>query len=265
MTATVDQPTPYPDVNDLLRVLLERARDVLGVHFVGMYLDGSLTSGDFDPDSDIDFVIVTDQDVSGDLFAALLAMHDGISQLDTPWAIQLEGSYVSKQGIRRFDPQHASHPNLERGEGERLKMAFHDEAWNVHRSVLLERGITIVGPPPQNLIDPVSPDDLRKAMLPQLHGWAVHILEHPDLIYQRGYQSYVVLTLCRMLYTYELGQVASKPAAVRWSKQALPPQWTAVIDDAWDGRHNSSQEAQPEEIHHTLELIRYTLDRFEAR
>ena len=68
MSAKTNNPTPYPEVNTILQVLLERVKSILGSHFIGMYLDGSLTSNDFDEDSDIDFVVVSDEDISGDLF-----------------------------------------------------------------------------------------------------------------------------------------------------------------------------------------------------
>jgi predicted nucleotidyltransferase len=53
-------PTPYPDVNEVLLTLLDNVRAILGDYFTGMYLYGSLASGDFDPRrSDIDFLVVT--------------------------------------------------------------------------------------------------------------------------------------------------------------------------------------------------------------
>jgi len=109
-----------------------------------MYLEGSLASGDFDEDSDIDFVVVTSEDISGDLFLALQAMHERIATMDSAFAVQLEGSFISQQGLRCFDPAHALHPNIERGEGERLKMVFHDDWWIIHRYIMRERGITLV-------------------------------------------------------------------------------------------------------------------------
>ncbi len=116
-------PTPYPEVNALLQEVLVGAQQILGSHFIGMYLEGSLVSDDFDQDSDIDFVVVTDEDVSSDCFAALQVMHERIATLDSWYAIQLEGSYISQQALRRHDPTHARHPNIERGPGERLKWA----------------------------------------------------------------------------------------------------------------------------------------------
>src|SRR4051794_34908855 len=147
------QPTPYADINTLLHEVLVGVQQILGSHFVGMYLEGSLVSEDFDQDSDIDFVVVTSEDVSSDQFAALQAMHDRIATIDSWYAIQLEGSYISLQALRRHDPAHALHPNIERGPGERLKMAYHDTAWLVHRSILRDRGVTLAGPAPQTLID----------------------------------------------------------------------------------------------------------------
>ncbi|MBL0346656.1 nucleotidyltransferase domain-containing protein [Candidatus Villigracilis affinis] len=50
--------TPHDGVNQILSVLLEKAKTILTDQFVGMYLYGSLSSGDFHPDaSDIDFLI----------------------------------------------------------------------------------------------------------------------------------------------------------------------------------------------------------------
>lgn len=261
MSAVVDIPTPYTEVNDLLRELLESVQIILGSHFIGMYLEGSLASGDFDQDSDIDFVVVTDEDISGNLSSALQAMHERIATIDSWCAIQLEGSYISQHALRRYDPDHALHPNIERGSGERLKMAYHDDAWTVHRYVLRERGIMVIGPSPQTLIDPVSPNDLRRAMLPILHGWATHILNNPNEINSRGGQSYTVLSLCRILYTLQFGDVVSKPLAARWAKETLGENWVSLIDRAWVGRQNPQLKAQSDDVNGTLDFIRYTLER----
>jgi len=260
MSARTSDPTPYLEVNSILRELLSNVMSILGSHFIGMYLDGSLTGADFDQDSDIDFVVVTNEDISGDLFLALQEMHDRIATIDSPFAVQLEGSYISQQGLRRFDPEHALHPNIERGNGERLKMVYHDNWWIIHRYILRERGITIVGPAPQTLIDPVSPNDLRQAMLSLLHGWATQILNNPNKINSRGYQSYVVLSLCRILYTLQLGDVVSKPVAAQWAKETLGDPWVSLIERAWIGRHHPEASAELEDINGTLDFIRFTLE-----
>jgi hypothetical protein len=262
MPAAYAYPTPYADVNSLLDELLQHVQEILGSHFVGLILDGSLTSGDFDQDSDIDFVVITAEEITEDTFLALQAMHDRLAITGSVWAIQLEGSYISQRGLRRYDPAYTRYPNLERGEGERLKWADHDEGWNIHRWVLRERGILVAGPSPETLIDPLDPARLKKAMQPVLCGWAAGFLEAPERMgQQRGYQSYIVLTICRILYTLSTGKVASKPSAARWARETLDPRWAPLIERAWEGRHSGSSAIQEGEVEATLDFIRYGLER----
>jgi predicted nucleotidyltransferase len=261
MSGTIQPMTPYPDVNEILDDLMAAVRRVLGDQVVGMYLDGSLASGDFDQDSDIDFVVVTRDKVSDGGFLALQAMHDRIATLDTPWAVQLEGSYISRHAVRRCDPDDWLYPNIERGRGERLKLAVHNEAWDIHRWMLRERGIILFGPHPQTLIDPVPAERLRLAMRPMLAGWADRLLEQPVLINSRGYQTYIVLTICRVLYTLETGAVASKPEAASWAQENLDPRWFELIERSWEGRRHPDPAPTPEDVQATLAFIRFTQDR----
>lgn len=228
---------------------------------IGVYLFGSLAGGDFDQESDVDVAVVTDEEVSSDLFSALEAMHTRIADIDSPWATQLEVSYIPQTALRRYDPTHTLHPHIDRDRGERLHIADHDQAWVVQRDTLRERGITLIGPAPHTLIDPVSPDDLRQAMLALLQGWATRILADPARVNSRGYQSYTVLSLCRMIYTLEHGAVISKPAAARWAQATLGARWTALVERAWVGRQHPQLEATAEDIRGTLDFIQYTLDR----
>jgi predicted nucleotidyltransferase len=254
----MDSSIPYPDINLLLEELLRSAQAILGEHFVGLYLDGSLAGGDFDQDSDIDFVVVTDQPVSDEQFTALQAMHDRLAELDSPWAIQLEGFYISQPALRRYDPEAGLVPNIERGRGERLKWVPLDRSWEVHRSLLRARGLILAGPAPETLIDPVSPAQLRQAMLFIFTEWAAQIILEPDQIKRRGYQSYTILSLCRILYTLQHGEVVSKRAAAHWAQQAFGERWAQVIESAWEGRRNPDQPTSPEEMQETLGFIRYS-------
>jgi hypothetical protein len=261
MFVDAPHPTPYPDINALLHELLLSVQAILGSTFIGMYLEGSLTSDAFDQASDIDFVVVTNNEVTGELFAALQALHDRIAALNSPWAIQLEGSYISHQALRRYDPAHAVHPNIERGQGERLKMVHHDAVWVIHRAILRERGIALAGPPAYTLIDPISPTDLQQAMLAMLPGWAAFLLHDPTQLRPRGYQSYIILTLCRVLYTLHAGAVVSKVAAARWAQDTLDERWGRLIERALAERHNSAGDASADDVDETLAFLHYTLER----
>jgi hypothetical protein len=184
-------------------------------------------------------------------------MHDQLSRIDNPWQTELEGSYMSLQGVRRYDPEHTLHPNLERGVGERLKMADHQQDWAIHRYILFNKGITLYGPPPETLIDPVSTAELRQAVQTAFNGWAANILQHPEILRQRGYQSYVVLSLCRMLYTLQFSEVVSKLTAASWAEKVLGNPWQDLIKRAWTGRSQTDTPSLDEDIQLTLDFIRF--------
>ena len=94
--------TRHQDINHILNEILAGTQTILGENFVGMYLDGSLASGDFDYEtSDIDFLVATAVAVTPSQFDQLVIMHNRIGKLDTKWAIELEGAYIPVGALRR--------------------------------------------------------------------------------------------------------------------------------------------------------------------
>ena len=253
-------PTPYPDVNEILNFMLVDVKEILGKHFLGMYLYGSLANGDFDEHSDIDVLIVTDGELSEDVFSAVQKMHKHINGLDSPWAKQVEASYIPQAALRRFDPMNKLHPHMDRGDGEVLHMMSHESDWIIQRYLLREHGIVITGPSLRDLIDPVSSGALRQAVTDVLPFWVNPILDEPAQIKKRGYQSFIVLSLCRMLYTLRQGKVLSKAAAAQWALENLDPRWRALIERALIGRRNPDLDAESQDIHATLNMMQYVLD-----
>jgi hypothetical protein len=140
-----------------------------------------------------------------------------------------------------------------------FKVEEHGNAWIIQRHILREKGIALAGPPLRLLIDPVSPNELRRAQIGTLREWWKPQLDAPDLLRSREYQAYGVLTMCRALYTLRFGEIVSKTAAAAWAMKPLGPKWTLLIESAlaWpDGM-------QPDSLPETLELIAYTLNEAE--
>lgn len=252
-------PTPYPDVNEILDLLFTDVKEILKDQLVGMYLHGSLANGGFDSGSDIDVIFVTKEDISEESFSALRAMHMNIARLESPWAMQLEVAYIPVDALRQIDPTNILHPHIDRGNGEVLHWLRPESDWSILRHILRERGIVISGPDPKTLIDPVHPDDMRQAVVDGLPLWLPPILENPSEISKRGYQSFFVLSLCRMLYTLKHGEILSKQAAAEWAKANLDGRWSPLIDRARVGRLNPDLDADPQDINETLEMMRYTI------
>ncbi len=257
-------PTPNPEVNALLLDLLSRAKSILGNHFVGMYLSGSLAIGDFDDDSDIDFIFIINDKVSDDQLLALQAMHVRIHDIDSKWATCLEGYYIPLGELKCYESDTAWHLYLDNGSRELVVVKDNDKNWVFERFVLQEHGKTLEGPQPQSLFDPISPDDLRQTLFPELRSWTETILGDPGSLNNRWFQSFVVLSLCRMLYTFQYGTVVSKLAAVEWAKKSLDTSWTRLIERAWAERPNpplkARMQTEQEDTEATPGFIRYALE-----
>src|SRR2546430_7175869 len=88
--------TAFADLNRLLIELVDGVRDVLGDTFCGAYLQGSFAVGDADAHSDVDFIVVTRNDVAPEQQAELQALHQRLYAFPTPWAQHLEGSYITQ-------------------------------------------------------------------------------------------------------------------------------------------------------------------------
>lgn len=252
-------PTPYPEVNAILGEVYTGARQILGDSFVGLYLYGSLATHTFDPDSsDIDFLIVTTEEIRGEKLDALVAMHARIATINSKWAIQLEGAYIPRDVLRRYDPVNAIHPHLDRDGGELSVVEFHTD-WVIQRYVLREYGITIAGPPICDLIDPISADDLRQALRQLLDFWWEPMASSPAPLEHAGYRSYAIMTMCRVLYTFETGGVVPKGVACDWAQKRLGEAWSPLINLANTNRNGTSLirvEDVCNFIRHTIQCIK---------
>ncbi len=252
--------TPYADVNAVLHDFLERIQAILGDRFLGMYLDGSLALGDFDPrSSDIDFVVVTDAALSDDLFVALRDMHERFDASGSPWATEVEAIYSPQDALHRYDPAYALCPRIERG--ETLVMEHLNSGWIIHCYILREHGVVVAGPDPRPLIDRVDPHDLRRAMAAIAESWLEPARHDRSAWRRRGTQTYMVKTLCRMLYTLDSGAVVSKPVAAHWVRTIADGRWAALIERALTWQKDPARQDTPsdDEIDDTLALIEYTL------
>ena len=248
-------PTPYPSINALLDRLLAEVQIVLGDQLVGMYLHGSLASGDFEPaTSDVDFVVVTAGALPEPTIAELETLHMRLLDSGMEWAGKLEGTYLPREILRHYRPSDALYPSLNEA---KFYMGGHGSDWVIGSHILREHGLTLAGPPPQSLIDPVPPEALRQATRELLRQWWAPMLAQPERLRGSDYQAYAVLTMCRALYTLEHGAVVSKPVAARWAQKVLSEPRARLIEQALAWRPGMQLDA----LDQVLKLVRYTIAR----
>jgi hypothetical protein len=105
------------------------------------------------------------------------------------------------------------------------------------------------------LIEPVSTQELRGAVLGYLREWWRPLLAHPSRLEHSDYQAYAVLSMCRALHTLRCGEIVSKPAAARWAQAAYGSIWGSLIQRALDWLPGIELTASRE----TAAWIRFTL------
>jgi predicted nucleotidyltransferase len=268
---------PYPELREVLRVFADEIAAELGENLVGIYLVGSLASGDFDADSDVDFLVVTNTELTEANMKSLQEIQVRIHDMECYPAKHLEGSYISIADLN--DSSIVGQKELyyfDNGSTE-YETSTHDNQWHV-RWILRERGIALVGPTPELLLQAVPLNELHNEMkmaMLQVKQLFEDEMDRPLSFFNSRFgQSFVVLTYCRMLQTLHTGTVQSKKAAVKWAKQIVAPKWIAVIEQAWQEREGVRflvkirQRAEQSLLSETLEFMKYaisTIDRIEAQ
>jgi hypothetical protein len=255
-------PTSYAELNHVMQEFVGSVQANLGEDFLGAYLQGSFATGDYDLHSDVDFIIVMEGELSDDQVQALQGMHGRIFGLDSHWAQHLDGSYFPQEVISRPPQPGKELWYLDNGHHSLVKSTHCNTL--VVRWVVREHGVTLAGPPPETLVEVVPPEMLREEIRDVITDWGGEILEDPERFNNRFYQSFIVLSYCRMLHSLSTGTVGSKQAGAEWAKANLDPAWTGLIDQTWDGRPNPAlavrQPADPEDFEKTLEFVRFAMD-----
>lgn len=246
-----------PEIYAILQKLLKNGRTILGEHWVGLYLHGSLAYGDFKPQSsDIDFLILTKDHLSEDIFQTVKEMHRRLFISKLPWSQKLEGAYMPAAQLRRHDSNHPAVAWL--GVDGHFARERLGSDWVLQRWILREKGVIIDGPPLRDMIDRVSPNDLREAVRSSLREWWSPPFPSPERFEGQEYRAYTVLTMCRSLYVLEHGRIASKPEAARWAIGQLPD-WKKLIQEALDGPDGHSAGS----LEGVFDFIGYTLQKAE--
>lgn len=265
--------TPYSELDSVLSSHAQNIQRALGDNFVGFYLQGSLAIGDFDLTSDVDFVVITNRDLSSEEVGKIQAVHTKTISQNTRWVKHLEYSFFP---LPKFMQHSSRYENGKINDSEERKLWYFNNGARTmeksdHDNTLVvrwefrEKGITVLGPDPKTLIGPISPKDLRREIKEFHVGWIPDFIANPDPWENRFYQVFFVLHFSRALQDLEEGRITSKKEAVEWAKKNLDPKWHDLIDYSWNDRKDENisihQPANHERWEETLEFAKYALEK----
>lgn len=207
-------------------------RSILRQRLVGVYLYGSLISGDFDSGiSDIDLVVVMTEELDPARFEALHQLHQQVVERYPDWENRLELAYISSAALRSFRHHSSTIGIISPGEPFHLLRAGDD--WLISWYALRKDGLALVGPPIQTLIDDIPAPDYLRAV-------GEHIRNYRDSVKKRHNKSalsYIVLTVARGIYTLSHRRATSKIKAAHWAKRRYP-HWAELLESALRWRAN---------------------------
>lgn len=260
------QPTPYPELNNILLELVSGIEQILGSHFIGAYLQGSFALGDFDEYSDVDFIVAIEEQLTSKQVHSLQELHGLIFNSESYWAQHLEGSYFPRSILRKPVTRGSELWYLDNGSNYLIR-SDHCNTILV-RWIIREKGVVLAGTSPLLLVDSISTDMLRREIAGEILMWGQHILDDPSRYANCFYQHYIVLNFARMLHDLHRGYPGSKRKGAEWAKLTLDPKWTDLIDSTWKGRPKPGekirQPADPLAYDRTLQFVKYIMNQCRA-
>jgi predicted nucleotidyltransferase len=218
-----------------LDALVALVRAVLGEAALGGYLHGSTATGRLQPTSDTDLLVVTTRRMTDDERRGLVS---GILPLSGRGAANGPARPVELTVVVRDDVVPWRFPPTEDflyGDWERAAYEAGDPPRrrpNPDLATLLAMVLAarraVFGPPPAELLDPVPPDDLVRAVVAAVPG----LLADLDADTRN-----VLLTLARILVTVETGAIVAKDEAAERVLPRLGGRQRVVLERAHDSYH----------------------------
>ncbi|GBF04308.1 nucleotidyltransferase family protein [Deinococcus aerius] len=244
----------YPPNAEVGQVLGRLTRDIgerLGDTLIGLYLHGSLVTGDFEPGrSDLDLLAALTADLHEGEVEGLRRMHARLAEDFPTWQGRIEVEYVSVAALRDFRTQ--PHLMARISPGEPLHLTEANRHYLLNWSAA-RRGVALLGPPPAQVLPEVTRAEFVGAVRQHARAWREWVTEmrHP------GGQAYAVLTLCRALSSTLHGEQVSKRRAAREVRPLLPG-WEALIDWAVGWWYGGGQQTPDED--HFPEVVRFVAE-----
>lgn len=247
--------TPYQDINDVLILLSNNMKAILGENLIGLYLFGSLAYGDFNPDSsDIDVVAMIDHKLNPKALAAIKEMHKTIGEFYLTWQERLECSYTPIAMLKVTLPPLEPRPYY--GGGIFYDAAPYGNEWIINNYLLYEHGVTLLGVDFKTLMQPINILDVQKACIRDLFAEWEPKISDAAWLNNSHYQAYLVLNLCRILYTVMCAKTGTKKVSAEWVKNKFGSAWHPLIDAAQQWKYGMTVSFKKE----TIAFLRFTID-----
>lgn len=196
---------------------------------IGIYLYGSAILGGLHINSDIDILVIVNQNLSEETRTALTTRLMLISgQVGCKDKRPLEVSVMNQDDIisgqfpLKCEYMYGEWLREEIEAGE-IPQSCYDPDITILLWQTRDHSVPIQGPEAKDIIMPIPMEHIRKAIQESLPGLIASV---------KGDERNVLLTLARMWYTIATGEICPKDAAAEWAIPRLPKNLTPVLKTA---------------------------------
>ncbi len=238
-----------------MRAVLRELGDRLAATGIAdaLWVGGSLATGDHVVGvSDLDLVAVTSEPLTGPALAQVALLHQ---QLDDGAARGMDLGCQYVDAGRLLDVA-VEHPTWTHGVMVNRTVSL------ITRAELVLHGFAVMGPPPEELLPPVTPDGVREAAHAELAGYWSYAARRPHMFWSLPVMVDLGLTaMARGRHALAAGELLTKTAAIeqvhapRWLQDDLrarrrgehvsSPRLRAGLAAWWDVRRTTSAAAPP--------------------
>ncbi len=214
------------DISFLLQILKKGVLKCLK-SVVAIYVYGSYVMDDFVPHtSDIDFIVIVDT-ITREEGRCLEKLHERLARTHVYGRV-LEGDYIP---LSHLSPGGGikTHYGYERTFDYEVPGDVISPDTLV---AIIEKGITVYGPPPADIIPPVTKKDLNQYMVDLLQEYADEYEEGRNRNLDPREIASDVLNMYRSLHANKTGKIISKSEAASLALKELPQKWSLLIQAA---------------------------------
>jgi hypothetical protein len=203
--------TVKEQISAIGEVLVHGLKRILRDKLHGLYIYGAAAFPDDVPTGDIDFHAILNDPLTENERSRLYELHDSLARDFPPLGVDMDGYYILLKDARLASPPQSQ-----------MWQIATDKSWALHREhIRAGRVIILHGPDPREIYPPATWSEIEKALEGELKYVEDHLDQYPD---------YCILQLCRLIYSYETGDVVvSKAQAADWGSDALP-EWRRHVE-----------------------------------
>jgi len=203
--------TTSQQIEAINQAFLDGLKEILGEKLYGVYIYGAAAFPGTFPLGDIDFHVILKSDLTEDERSRLEKLHKDLDEEYPPPGEIFDGYYILLKDARK-----KSYPRSQ------IWKRSVDDTWALHRAhILAGRHIRLYGPDPQEIYPPPTWPEIEDPLFGEIGYIEKNLQKYP---------AYCVLNLCRLIYTFETGDVViSKEQASDWALKNLQG-WEKYIE-----------------------------------